>query len=198
MKKHFLLLTFVAALSFALSACEFNGGVEQGRCVSYDAAANTVTLVVDSAIDQHNPHYSGQVDTYKLPTNELDMGPAPVPGGRLMVELDKKQILFYDYATKKAENMPITIISEEKGVSSRSEKLKGKTFPIINKEDKTITIYSRRLEEIITFRPDDPNAFDLPAETWKAGDEVRIAFRKDMPGQAIRFMNVSKTNIFTR
>ncbi len=42
------------------------------------------------------------------------------------------------------------------------------------------------------------SALSLPAYTWKSGDEVRIAFRKDNMKQAIRFMNVSKTSIFKR
>lgn len=187
-----------SALLLALSGCDFKGGVEQGRCVAYNEKDNTVTLVVDTAIDQHNPHYSGKVDTFTLPTDPRDMGPAPVPGGRLMVELDKKQILYFNPEAKKIETMPITIIEDEREVTSRSPKLQGKTFPVVDKENQTITIYSRRLEALITFKPDQEGAFDLPDSTWKAGDEVRIAFRNDNRSQAIRFMNVSKTNIFTR
>lgn len=198
MKIRHIPLTLILILSFALAACDFNGGVEQGRCVAYDEKNNTVTLVVDTAIDQNNPHYSGKVDTFKLPTDPLDMGPAPVAGGRLMVELDKKQILYYDPENKKVETMPITIIETEKNVGSKHPKVDKKEFPVIDKQNKTITIYSPRLKELITFRPEAPNAFDLPASTWKAGDEVRIAFRNDKRGEAIRFMNVTKTNIFTR
>lgn len=197
--KLFMLQALMLSLAvFALAGCDFNGGVEQGRCVAYDKAANTVTLVVDTAIDQHNPHYSGAIDTFKLPTDPRDMGPEPVPGGRLMVEVDKKQILFYNPDAKKIETMPITIVEDERNIGSRHPKLSGKTFPIIDKENHTITIYSRRLEALITFKPDREDAFSLPDYVWKAGDEVRIAFRNDKRDQAIRFMNVSKTNIFTR
>lgn len=196
MKKTNALVAAVAVLTFALGACEFNGGVEQGRCVAYNPSEKTVTVVVDTAIDQHNPQYDGKVDTFKLPTNTLDMGPEPVAGDLLMVQTDKKQVLYFDPGTQKIVSMPITIISEEKGKTAKD--IKGRTFPEINKDNHTITVYSPRLGELITFRPDQEDAFSLPENTWKLGDEVRIAFRNDTRVQAIRFMNVSKTNIFTR
>ncbi|MDE5832992.1 MAG: DUF4881 domain-containing protein [Desulfovibrio sp.] len=196
MNKNHLALAFVLVFSLVLAACEFNGGVEQGRCVAYDEANRTVTVVVDTAIDQHNPHYSGKVDTFKLPEKDIDMGPAPIAGDLLMVETDKKQILYYNQADKKIETMPVTIISEEKGVTAKS--LGSRTFPEINEQDRAITVYSARLGELITFRPDAEDAFNLPKSTWALGDEVRIAYRNDTRAQAIRFMNVSKTNIFTR
>lgn len=40
MKIRSLLLTLVLALSFALAACDFDGGVEQGRCVAFDRPRN--------------------------------------------------------------------------------------------------------------------------------------------------------------
>ena len=192
-----LLTVLVLALSLALAACDFDGGVEQGRCVAYDAQANTVTLVVDTTLDQHDPHYSGKVDTFKLPTNPLDMGPAPVPGGCLMLETDKNQILYYDPATKSVKEMPVEFTNIEKGVSAKSPKLKDKKFPIIDKEKDLVTVYSPLKEALVTFKvPAD--ALSMAPYVFEIGDEVRIAFRKDMPGQAIRFMNVSKTSIFTR
>lgn len=199
-------LLAILALSLFLGACDFNGGVEQGRCVAFDPDAKTVTLVVDTAIDQQNPHYSGAVDTFKLPLEAMDMGPAPVPGGRLMLEPGngKKEVepgpgklLYYDPEAKAIKEMAITYTDVEKNINARHPKLKGKDFPIIDKEKRTVTVYSPRLEELVTFEvPED--AISLPDYVWKAGDEVRIAFRKDNRQQAIRLMNVSKTSIFTR
>lgn len=194
--KH-LTITLVLACSLMLAACDFNGGVEQGRCVAYDAESKTVTLVEDTALDQHNPHYSGKVLTFKMPTNPLDVGPAPVPGGLLMLETDKGKVLYYDRETNSLKELPVEFVSEEKDVNARDPRLKGKTFPIIDKANSTITVYSPRLEELVTFKV-TPEELALPAYTWELGDEVRIAYRNDQPGQAIRFMNVSKTSIFTR
>ena len=38
--------------------------------------------------------------------------------------------------------------------------------------------------------------FALPANTWDAGDEVRIYFKET--GKALRLMNISKTDIFKK
>ncbi len=190
-------LALVLGLALCLAACDFNGGVEQGRCVGYDPEKKTVTLVVDTTLDQHNPHYNGGVHEFKLPDNPLDMGPAPVAGGLLMVQPDKNMVIYFDRQTNSVKEMPIEMVSEDKGVNAKDARLKGKTFPIIDKEKNTITVYSPRLGELLTFRV-SPEAMSLPAYTWELGDEVRIAIRKDQPGQAIRFMNVSKTSIFTR
>lgn len=191
------LLISLLALSLCLAACDFNGGVEQGRCVAYDPDKNTITMVVDTTLDQHDPHYSGKVDTWKLPENPLDMGPAPVAGGLLMLELDKNMVLYYDRETKSIREMPVESFSVEKNINEKHPKLKGKSFPIINREDRTVTVYSPRLESIVVIKVPEAE-LNLPVYVWELGDEVRIAFRKDMPGQAIRFMNVSKTSIFTR
>lgn len=192
-----LSLTLILALSLILAACDFNGGVEQGRCVAYDPDNKTVTLVVDTTLDQHNPHYSGKVDTFKLPENPLDMGPAPVAGGLLMLEIDKKMVLYYDRETKTLKELPVESFDVEKDINAKHPKLKGRKFPEVNKEDHTITVYSPRLEALVSFKVPEAD-LDLPMYTWELGDEVRIAYRNDKPGQAIRFMNVSKTSIFTR
>lgn len=197
MKYRSLLATLVLALSFALAACDFDGGVEQGRCVAFDPDNKTVTLVVDTAIDQHNPHYSGKVDTFKLPDDPRDMGPAPIAGGLLMVEPEKNMVLCYDQTTRTVKEIPVEFTRVEKDVYARDARVKGKTFPIIDKATDSITVYAPRLEELLTFKV-SPTEMALPEYTWTLGDEVRIAFRNEKRGQAIRFMNVSKTNIFTR
>lgn len=189
------LLILVVALSFALAACDFDGGVEQGRCVAFDPEKKLLTVVVDTTLDQHNPHYSGKVDTFKLPLEARDMGPAPVPGDLLMLEMDKNQVMIYDPATKHLREIPVEFTKVEKEITPKSSKLKGKDFPIV--ADGSVTVYSPRLESIITFKL-PPDALALPRETWTLGDEVRIAFRNEKREQAIRIMNVTKTNIFTR
>ena len=39
---------------------------------------------------------------------------------------------------------------------------------------------------------------ELPPSTWEAGDECRIYYKENAKHQALRFMNVSKTNIFKK
>ena len=73
MKIRSLLLTLVLGLATFLTACNFEGGVEQGRCVAYNPEGKTLTIVVDVTHDPFNPHYSGGTHTYKLPTMPGEM-----------------------------------------------------------------------------------------------------------------------------
>lgn len=196
MKVKSLFITLILGFSLCLAACDFNGGVEQGRCVAFNADAKTLTLVEDTSLDQHNPHYSGKVFTFKLPVDEIDMGPVPEPGGLLQVEPEKNQVLIYNEETKSIQELPIQM-EVVKGVSAKDERLKGKSFPIIDKDNSTITVYSPRLEALITFKA-SPAELAMPKFTWQLGEEVRVAYRNDNKEQAIRVMNVSKTSIFTR
>ena len=198
MKIRNLMLMLAMAFSVAmLTGCNFDGGVEQGRCVAYDANAKTLTIVVDVTHDQFNPHYSGGTHTFKLPVESKDMGPVPAVGGRLMIDTAKNIVLVYDQNTSSVREVAVQFTDVEKNVSSDHPKVKGKTFPLIDKEQQTVTVYSGRQKSLLTFKiPAD--AQDLPAYVWTAGDEMRVAFRNAEKTQAIRVMNVSKTNIFKK
>ena len=198
MKIRNLMLMLAMAFSVALlTGCNFDGGVEQGRCVAFDATAKTLTIVVDVTHDQFNPHYSGGTHTFKLPVESKDMGPTPSVGGRLMIDLAKNTVLIYDQKTNSVRELAVQFTDVEKNVGSDSPKVKGKTFPIIDKDQQTVTVYSGRQKSLITFKI-PAEAQDYPAYVWTAGDEMRIAYRNADKAQAMRIMNVSKTNIFKK
>lgn len=192
-----ILLSLALAFSFALlTACDFDGGVEQGRCVGLDRPQNP-DLVVDVNHDQFNPDYSGGVHTFKLPAEARDMGPVPEVGGRLMINLEKSELVIYDPSTKSVKAVSVDFTDVEKNIKSSHPKVAGKTFPIIDREQGTITVYSARLNALVTFKA-PTGLLDLPPYTWTAGNEMRIAYRNADKGQAIRIMNVTKTNIFKK
>lgn len=196
MKAQSFFTTLALALSLCLTGCDFDGGVEQGRCVAFNADAKTLTLVEDTSLDQHKPHYSGKVFTFKLPVDPIDMGPEPVAGDLLQIEPAAKKVWIYDPQTKSVRELSMDM-DVVQGVNAKDSRLKGKAFPIIDRENNTITVYSPRLEELITLKP-TPEQMALPPDTWKLGEEVRVAFRKENKDQAIRVMNVTQTNIFAR
>lgn len=194
MKIRSLLLTLVAALSFGAAGCDF-GTVDQGRVVAYDDNTKTVTFVQDVKHDQFNPDYSGEVVTFKMPVDPKEIGPLPKAGHRVLFEIEKGTIDLYDPATKSVSKVPVEFTDVQKGVKTDSPLVKGKKFPIIDKEKGTVTEYSKRLSSLITFKvPAD--MLSMPDETWEAGDEVRVYYKEK--GQALRFMNVSKTNIYKK
>lgn len=194
MKIRHLLLALTAAFSFGLAGCEF-GTVDQGRAVAFDEKAGTVALVLDANHDQLNPDYSGGIVVFKIPVDPKEMGPAPKPGGRLKLDIDKNQIIIYNYATKATQAVPVQFLDVKKDVRYDDPLVSGKKFPVVDKATGTITEYSARQRVLCTFKvPQD--LMSLSPATWEAGDEVRIYFKK--PGEALRLMNINKTNIYKR
>lgn len=194
MKIRSLLLALVVALSFGLAGCDF-GTVDQGRTIAFDAKANTVTIVQDVKHDQHNPDYSGSIVTFKMPSNPLEVGPLPVAGGRLKLDVENKQVIIFNPETKALQTVNVEILDVQKNIGRNNPLVQGKTFPVIDKAKGTITEFSPRQRLVATFKvPAD--LLNLPPSTWEAGNEVRIYYKK--PGEALRFMNITKTNIFKK
>jgi hypothetical protein len=186
------------ALSFALSACDYTGGgVEQGRAIAFESGKK-MTVVLDTSTVRNKPVYNGKIVTYKVPTESMDMGPAPVCGRLLAVNPDKKTVSIYDSASVSVKEILVEFTDVQKDIDDRHPLVAGKIFPMIDREKQTVTVYAPPLRSILTFNPGV--AIFMPAEAWKFGDEMRIAFRNRNAEetQAIRIMNVSKTNIFRR
>jgi hypothetical protein len=201
--KHILLT--VAATSMALSLVGCKGDfskVEQGRTIAFNKETKEVTLIHDSAMDTQKPVYDVlPPSVFKLPIDPKETGPEPKAGQRMKLDTDKKKIVIFDTTTQKLVDIPITIVDlqqpidkEHPLVYDKTEK-KAKQFPAIDKEKKTITIYSGRQKMLCTFSVPD-NYFSYPPSTWDAGDEVRLTYKT--AGQSLRFMNVSKTDIYKK
>ena len=88
-----------------------------------------------------------------------------------------------------------TLIDQKENVAKNSPLVEGKKFPIVDKDKKAITVYSGRQKLLVTFSvPEEYLA--LPNNTWEAGDEVRVYYKE--PGKALRFMNITRTDIFKK
>lgn len=202
--KHILISLAAAALVMPLAGCSKDDypKVEQGRTVAYNKDTREVTLIHDSAIDSLNPKYDVlPAAVFKLPTDPAETGPEPKAGGRLKLDTVKKEIEIYDHKTQKLVFLPINITDLQQNIDREhplvydKDAKKAKKFPVVDKEKKTVTIYSGRQKMLCTFTLPDQYA-DYPESLWDAGDEVRLTFRT--PGQALRFMNITKTDIFKK
>lgn len=189
-----LLLTLVVALSFGLTACDF-GQVDQGRCVDFDTKAQVMTMIQDVKHDQQNPEYSGGAVTFKLPVDPKEMGPMPTAGGRLKLDIEKSIVVIYNNKTKAIQNIAVKMLDVQRNIGANHPMVKGKTFPVIDKEKNTITEYSARQKVLCTFQV-TPEEMAFPPATWEAGNEMRVYFKQ--PGVALRVMNITKTNIYRR
>lgn len=203
LKKRGWILSLLLILPLTLLVgCGEYGKVDQGRVIKFDKEKKLCTIIRDEKADPQNPDYSHLPPmTYETPSDPMEMGAEPKAGGRMKLDTKNRQIVIFDTTTQNFKTIGYTQIDLKENVD-RNDPLvydkaegKAKKFPMVNKEKKTITIYSGRQKMLVTFSlPDE--YFALPDSTWDAGDEVRIYFKT--AGKALRFMNISKTDIYKK
>ena len=202
LRKGFSLSLLVALPLVFLFGCSEFGKVDQGRVVRYDTEKRAVTIIRDVKHDPISPDYSHLPPlTYSLPTEPMDTGPEPKAGGRMKLDKYKKVIIIFDPETQNFKTIDIQIVDMKENVDRQDPLVfdaaakKAKAFPAVDKGKKTVTIYSGRQKLFIVFSlPEE--CFAMPDSTWDAGDEVRIYYKQE--GKAIRFMNITKTDIFKK
>ncbi|MDP2993237.1 MAG: DUF4881 domain-containing protein [Deltaproteobacteria bacterium] len=203
MAKKYSWITVLAVLPLVLMlGCGELGKVDQGRVIEYDKEKGTVTLIRDLKADPKKPDYSSlPPHIYAVPTDPGEMGPEPKAGKRMKLDTQKRQITIFDNATQNFKTIDFTLIDQKENVDKDNPLVydeaadKAKDFPVVDREKKTIIVYSKRLKSLTTFSlPDE--YFALPDDTWTAGDEVRIYYKEE--GKARRFMNISKTDIYKK
>lgn len=194
MKKIAVFMTAVAML--ILSGCNEMGKVVQGRVIAFDKDAKKVTFIEDKTAIPGKPDYTVlPPSVFTTPKDPNEMGPAPKVGQRLKLDTDKNIITIFDMASQQIKEIPYTPVDKKEKVKKDSPLVKDKKFPVVDKNAKTIEIYSKRQELLVKLSlPEE--YFTMKDETWDAGDEVRIYYRE--AGKAERLMNVSKTDIFKK
>ena len=200
--KRTLFMLMVAGLTFGVLGCDEYGKVDQGRVIAFDKDKQTVTVIEDKNMDSQNPDYAIlPPHTYTMPTDPAERGADPKIGLRMKIDADTKIIKIFNPNTKAIEDLPISIIDAQKDIAKDHPLVfdksanAAKKFPVVDKDKKAITIYSGRQKLLATFSVPE-EYFSLPDYTWDAGDEVRIYWKEK--GKAIRFMNISKTDIFKK
>ena len=202
MKKSYWIIALALMPIMITLGCGELGKVDQGRVVQFDKSKGIVTLIRDKNADPQNPEYSYLPPiTYTLPTDLQEIGPDPKVGLRLKLDIPQKQIVIFDTTAQNFKTLPFTLVDQKEKIAKDdplvfdNDKDKPKKFPVIDREKKTITLYSKRQQTLILFSlPEE--YFALPEYTWESGDEVRIYYKEE--GKARRFMNVTKTDIFKK
>ncbi|MBM4146504.1 MAG: DUF4881 domain-containing protein [Nitrospira sp.] len=196
-----LIVLIILPLALVLGCGEL-GKVDQGRVIEYDKEKNTVTMIQDKKADPGKPDYNTlPPHTYSLPSDPMEMGPEPKAGYRMKLDTKNNQIVIFDPATQGFLTIDYKLVDQKENVDAKDPLVydkaadKSKKFPVIDKEKKTITVYSKRQKIYTVFSPPD-EYFARPDKTWDAGDEVRLYYKEE--GKARRFMNISKTDIFKK
>lgn len=192
----------IALLTLGVVGCDEYGKVDQGRVIDFDKDKQTATIIQDKAMDARNPDYSVMPPhTYTMPSDPAERGADPVAGYRLKLDIEAKTIRIFNPNTNDIEDLAITLIDTQKSIDRQhplvfdKDKNKPKKFPVVDKDKKAITIYSDRQKILATFSVPD-EYFDFPDKTWDAGDEARFYYKEE--GKALRFMNITKTDIFRK
>lgn len=200
MYKKVWLMTIVLLAMACLAGCLEKGQVDQGRVVAFDKEKHTAVIIRDKSNDSQNPDYSYLPPlTYALPTEHLDMGPDPKVGGRMKLDVEKSQIVIYNPTIQNFETVKITVLDKKDNVEKQDPLVydagtkSARKLPLVDKEKGTITIYSGRQKLLVTFSVPE-TYLAMPESTWDSGDEARIYYKE--AGKAIRFMNITKTDIF--
>ncbi|MBO4335466.1 MAG: DUF4881 domain-containing protein [Desulfovibrio sp.] len=192
MRTRNLMLTIVLAASMGLAACsgeDYGKTIAQGRCVAF--ADGKVTFVKDSNTDpKKSANYENKALTFKLPSDPKEIGPEPQAGSFIDFDADKKEVKVFKDGN--LVTSPVEIVNVEKGIENFNSKVKGKKFPMINADKKEVTIYIKKT--LATFKA--PADLPLDEAFWVKGDDVRVFFKEE--GKALRFMNITKTNIFKK
>ena len=188
-------LLALSSLVWAVGCIE-TGKVDQGRVVAFDGQNGTVTIIRDLSKQRDKPDYSClPAITYKIPANPVEMGPVPRAGKRMQLDTAGRRITVFDSPTQSFKSIAYTLLEQKENVLKGDPLVAGKEFPVVDSANRTITCYSSRQQVLVTFRlPDE--YFELPADTWLAGDEIRVYYKE--PGQAMRIMNISQTDIFKK
>lgn len=184
-----LILTSAVALTL-LCGCNL-GRVSQGRVVEYDKARGVMSVVLESE-NPGGPRYALPVREVRIPEKASEMGPSPDAGKLLLHSAKTREIIFFDRTSQTLRTVHYTPLSESAAVSASDERVAKRELPIIDRQNKTLTLYSQPERILVTLALTDAD-LALPDDTWKAGDEVRYYYKQ--PGQALRLMNVTKTDL---
>lgn len=202
-EKMSLLMAFSILLMALVAGCGELGKVDQGRVIEFDKEKGTFTIISDkNYMDPKNPDYSILPPrTFEVPKDKGEMGPEPKPGYRMKLDPKKEEITVFDPVTQNFKTIHYKRLDHKENIEPKDPLVydkaadKAKKFPVVDRENKTITIYSKRLKTLETFTVPD-EYFALPDKTWDSGDEVRIYYKEE--GKALRVMNISKTDIFKK
>ena len=184
------LLAAAFCMSLAVSA---QAADSYGRVVGYDKEKKSVTYIEDKLAWSNPKRPEFTVLPAKVVTLTQDPGDmAPKAGGRLRVDYGTKEIIIYNPETKAIEAFPVEIVKIEEGVEAGSPLLKDgdkpKSFPVVDKPNSTVTIYSARQKSIATVKVPE-KYMTLPQATWDDGHNIKLSVDGD---KASAYTNLSK------
>ncbi len=160
-----------------------------------------MTIIRNFAGDSGKNDYRLPAVVFSLPEGKAGLELKPKPGLRIRLNTRDNQIIVYNPQICKLETIYYTLIDQAENVDEGSPLVfdsllkKERSFPVVDMEKRTITIYSRRQRIVTTFSLPE-NYFRLPEYTWAAGDEIRIYYTVE--GRAQRLTRVNMAELYRK
>jgi hypothetical protein len=180
-----------AVLPAVLAGCGDFGKVNQGQVIDYERQQGIVRIIQDSNYrDPANPRYDilPPIEV-RVPENPSEMGPAPEAGKLLRLDYQNWKAVIYDVRTGTLRTLSFAAPVMPAGMSPADARQR---YPVVDRGARTVAVYDPQAHRVVSLSvPDEYLA--LPADTWKAGDQVRYYYKD--PARALRLMNVSKTDV---
>ncbi len=177
-----------------LPGCGGFGRVNQGQVIAYDREKGLVTLISDSNYrEPGKPKFDVLPPiTVRVPENAGEMGAAPAAGRLMRLDTRTRHVVVFDSAAQDLKTIGYSPVEQHLRVAGDDGCLKAVAFPAVDRQRKTVTVYARREQALVTFTvPDEFLAW--PEDAWREGDEIRYYYKD--PAQALRLMNVTRTEI---
>lgn len=184
----------LAASLTLLAGCGNFGRVNQGQVIEYQREAGLVTLIGDSNYDDpDHPRFDVLPPvTVRTPQDPREMGPEPEAGKLLHLDAAGRRVVVFDSASGSLRTIAYTLVSQQNSVEPNDSRVRHARFPVVDRAAGTVTVYSPRDRVLVVFSP-PAECRNLPDDTWRVGDEVRYYYKD--PGRALRFMNVTRTDL---
>jgi len=140
-----------------------------GRCVAFDKEKNTITIIKDAANDKANPNFQLPPLSFELPA-----GTEPRKfGKRIKLDTKENKLKDYDDPSSSFKSIDFTPVEKIDAVEPEDARVANKKFPAIDKEKKTVTLYSKR-QKILTIISVPDSALALPEKTYDSGDDLKL------------------------
>lgn len=178
-----ILLLPAAICLVSLCGCRL-GQVEQGRVIEYHKQQRVISVIPDFDV---LPPVS-----VRLPSDPAEMGPEPESGCLLHLDMPNRRAVMFDRAQQRLQVVPFTLLGECTNIGPNDARVTQSKLPLIDHSKRTVTIYSLRDRKLLVLIVAEEH-LSLPDEMWRFGDVVRYYYKD--PQQALRLMNVSKTDV---
>lgn len=140
-----------------------------GRCVAFDKDKGTISIIKDVKNDKANPDFQLPPVSFALPSG----AEAVKAGKRIKLDLKENKLKYFDDASASFKTLDFTLVEKKDGIEPEDALVANKKFPAIDKEKKTVTIYSKR-QKALTVISMGADALALSEKVYDSGDDLKL------------------------